>query len=133
MFAGGMTPEQQAKMQQEMLSNPDTLKVRPPVPCLRVQINLLGSLHSLLREMEKCWGCLAAPDDNTPPPLAASPASQMVQNMMQSMDPKTMAALSKQAGMELSEEQAAKVRGASFCPVGVATPPPSDHETMRWG
>mmetsp|Transcript_7498 Transcript_7498/g.21210 ORF Transcript_7498/g.21210 Transcript_7498/m.21210 type:complete len:600 (-) Transcript_7498:279-2078(-) len=62
MGPAGMTTEQQAKMQQEMMSNPETMK--------------------------------------------------MMQNMMQSMDPATLAALSKQAGMEISEQQAAQMADA---------------------
>jgi hypothetical protein len=55
----GLSEEQKAKMQADMMNNPDSVK--------------------------------------------------MMSRMMDSMDPKTLAAMSKQAGMEISEEQAAKV------------------------
>lgn len=79
-----MTPDQAARIQQQMLGNPESMKVfvrafaflQPTLPCS---------------------------------PNRLSPR-QMIQNMMKSMDPKTLAALSKQAGMEMSEDQAAKVR-----------------------
>eukprot|EP00873_Tetraselmis_striata_P012198 jgi/Tetstr1/432462/TSEL_021838.t1 len=62
MGAAGMSAEQRERMQQDMMSNPDSVK--------------------------------------------------MVSKMMDSMDPKTLAAMSKSAGMEISEEQAAKMKDA---------------------
>lgn len=107
MPAGMMSPEMM-KMAADMMKNMD------PEEMMRMQ-QMATSMGGPGAGMSGGAGGMAGLSEEQKAKMQAdmmnNPDSvKMMSRMMDSMDPKTLAAMSKQAGMEISEEQAAKMK-----------------------